>query len=75
MNPDKSNKNYEQDTEIKQLAIGDKVFDAYENKFITLFDIESIVVEQITYTLELTKGNNFIANGLLVKTEKPKWTK
>lgn len=75
MNPDKSNKNYEQDTEIKLLAIGDKVFDAYENKFIALIDIESIVVEQITYTLELTKGNNFIANGLLVKTEKPKWTK
>lgn len=74
INPNKSNNNYEQDTDIKQLAIGDKVFVASENKFINLIDIEKIVDEQITFTLELTTGNNFIANGLLVKTERLKWT-
>jgi Ataxin-1 and HBP1 module (AXH) len=74
LNPNKSNGNYEQDTDIKQLAIGDKVFVASENKFIDLIDLEKILEEQITFTLELTKGVNFIANGLLVKTEKPKWT-
>lgn len=74
LNPNKSNNNYDQDTDVKQLVIGDKVFVASENKFIDLIDIEKIVDEQITFTLELTTGNNFIANGLLVKTERPKWT-
>lgn len=74
LNPNKSNNNYEQDTDIKQLDLGDKVFVASENKFIDLIDIEKIVDEQITFTLELTTGNNFIANGLLVKTERLKWT-
>lgn len=74
LNPNKSNNNYEQDTDIKQLAIGDKVFVVSENKFIALIDIEKIVDEQITFTLQLTTGINFIANGLLVKSERSKWT-
>ncbi|MBF6596612.1 MAG: hypothetical protein ITF98_00075 [Fermentimonas sp.] len=74
LNPTKSNNNYDQDTDVKQLVVGDKIFVASENKFIDVIDIEKIADEQITFTLELTTGNNFIANGLLVKTEKPKWT-
>jgi hypothetical protein len=31
--------------------------------------IEKIEDEQLTYTLNLSIGSNFIANGLLVKTE------
>lgn len=72
LNPTKSNNNYEQDTDIKQLVVGDKIFVASENKFIDLIEIEKIAEEQMTFTLELTTGNNFIANGLLVKTERPK---
>jgi hypothetical protein len=73
LNPTKSNNNYDQDTDVKQLVVGDKIFVASENKFIDVIDIEKIANEQMTFTLELTTGNNFIANGLLVKTEKPKW--
>jgi hypothetical protein len=74
LNPTKSNNNYDQDADVKQLVVGDKIFVATENKFIELIDIEKIADEQMTFTLELTTGNNFIANGLLVKTERPKWT-
>lgn len=74
LNPTKSNNNYDQDTDIKKLIVGDKIFVASENRFIDVIDIEIITDEQMTFTLELTTGNNFIANGLLVKTEKPKWT-
>jgi len=70
VNPTKSNKNYDQDKDVKQLVIGDKVFVVSENKFIYLIVIEKIKKEQITYTLQLTTGDNYIANGLLVKTEK-----
>ncbi|MDO5666166.1 MAG: hypothetical protein Q4G63_13060 [Bacteroidia bacterium] len=73
LNPTKSNNNYDQDTEVKQLVVGDKIFVASENKFIDVIDIEEIEDEQMTFTLELTLRNNFIANGLLVKTESPKW--
>ncbi|MBK6610921.1 MAG: hypothetical protein IPI59_05480 [Sphingobacteriales bacterium] len=73
LNPDKSNKNYHQNTPIKQLVVGDKIFVPAENKFLTLLETENIAPEQLTYTIELISGNNFIANGLLVKTEKPKW--
>lgn len=74
INPTKSNNNYDQDIEVKQLILGDKIFIPAENKFITLIEIENISDEQMTFTIELTTGNNFIANGLLVKTERPKWT-
>lgn len=74
MNPVKSNRNYDQSQEVIQLEVGDNIFDPTENKFIELISIEKIEVEQMTYTIELKTGTNFIANGLLVKTEKPKWT-
>ncbi|MCC5916617.1 MAG: hypothetical protein JJU02_04745 [Cryomorphaceae bacterium] len=74
VNPTKSNKNYDQSTEVVQLKIGDRIFNPTENRFLDLISIEKIKDEQLTYTIELTKGNSFIANGLLVKTEKPKWT-
>jgi hypothetical protein len=34
--------------------------------------IETIKEKQETYTLELSGGDNFVANSLLVKVEKPK---
>ncbi|MEP7265125.1 MAG: Hint domain-containing protein [Bacteroidota bacterium] len=74
INPTKSNNNYDQDTEVKKLIVGDKIFVATENKFIDLIEIEEIEGVQMTFTMKLTTGNNFIANGLLVKTERPKWT-
>lgn len=74
LNPNKSNNNYEQTSEVIQLKIGDRVFIPTENKFIDIISIGTIEEEQLTYTLELTTGDNFIANGLLVKTERPKWT-
>jgi hypothetical protein len=43
-----------------------------ENKFIILVSREQIEGEQLTYTLNLKTGSNFIVNGLLVKTESPK---
>jgi len=36
---------------------------------IALLDIEKIDRKQMTYTLELFENDNFIANGMLVKTE------
>lgn len=72
INPAKSNNHYEQDIEVKQLIVGDKIFIPAENKFINLIEIENIADEQMTFTIELTTRNNFIANGLLVKTEKSK---
>lgn len=73
INPSKSNNNYEQTSEVAQLNIGDSIFIPTENKFIELKFIEIIEEEQLTYTIELTTGDNFIANGLLVKTELSKW--
>jgi hypothetical protein len=74
LNPNKSNNNYEQTSEVIQLKIGDRIFIPTENKLIDIISIEAIEEEQLTYTIELTTGDNFIANGLLVKTERPKWT-
>ena len=72
VNPTKSNYNYEQESEVVQLKVGNKIFVPTENKFIDLIAIEKIEEEQLTYTIELTTNDNFIANGLLVKTERPK---
>jgi hypothetical protein len=74
INPVKSNSNYDQSNEVAQLKIGDRIFMPTENKFIDIISIEKIEKVQLTYTIELTASDNFIANGLLVKTEKPKWT-
>lgn len=72
INPTKSNNNYEQASEVIQLKIGDKIYIPTENKYIDLISIEKIEEEQLTYTIELTSGDNFIANGFLVKMERSK---
>ncbi len=72
VNPDKSNYAYVQEQAVKQLSIGDQVFVPAENKFITLKRIEPITGAQMTYTIASTAGDNFIANGMLVKMEKIK---
>jgi hypothetical protein len=69
INPQKSNSDYKQTEKIKELKIGDKVFLPVENKFVELKSIEKIENKQKTYTIELKNSDNFIANGLLVKTE------
>ena len=40
-----------------------------EDIFSEIIDIENINIQQITYTVELSDNDNFIANGMLVKTE------
>lgn len=72
VNPDKSNSNYHQETKVMQLGAGDKVFIPSGNVYTKLLGIEKVTKEQLTYTLELAGGNSFLANGLLVKTERPK---
>lgn len=66
---EKANKNYFQKTKIEKLQIGDKVFIPEKNTFFKIIDIENIDIRQITYTIELSESDNFIANGMLVKTE------
>ena len=70
LNPDKSNQNYLQEEPVKLLSIGDKIFVPEDNSFLEIIDIYQVQNEQLTYTLEFDNGENFIANGLLVKTEK-----
>jgi hypothetical protein len=74
VNPDKSNYSYLQEKFVTQLSINDNVFVPTINKFIQLKNIEQLAGEQLTYTIEITTGDSFIANGLLVKTETVKWT-
>lgn len=69
INPSKSNLNYIQEKQLEQLNIGDKFMILKENKIINLIAIQKIYDEQLTYTLLLSKSDNFFANGLLVKTE------
>lgn len=72
INPVKSNQNYLQESEIQKLQIGDKVFNPSDKTFVELMELETVDDVLITYTLELKSASNFIANGLLVKTEKLK---
>jgi Hom_end-associated Hint./Nicotine adenine dinucleotide glycohydrolase (NADase). len=65
----KANKYYFQEAEIESLKIGDKIFIPEKNVFSEIIDIENINVKQNTYTIELAESDNFIANGMLVKTE------
>ena len=69
---EKANKNYIQKTKVEKLQIGEMVFVPEKNIFSEIKDIENINTAQITYTIELSEGGNFIANGLLVKTETAK---
>lgn len=70
LNPDKSNQNYLQEEPVKLLSKGDKIFVPEDNSFLEIIDIDQVQKEQLTYTLEFENGESFIANGLLVKTEK-----
>ena len=72
INPTKSNNHYTQDKKVEQLVIGDKIFVPTVRRYIELIAIEKIRQEQMTYSIELSTGDSFIANGLLVKTEKVK---
>lgn len=69
LNPEKSNSNYNQDYPVTQLEIGDKVWWAPEQEWVALTSIADTDAPQSSYTLELENGSNFIANGLMVKTE------
>ena len=66
---DKANKHYLHSTNVEKLQIGDKIFLPEKNIFSEIIDIEIINNQQLTYTLELSENDNFIANGMLVKTE------
>lgn len=70
LNPVKSNQIYLQEETVKLLSVGDKIFVPEDNSFLEIIDINQIQKEQLTYTLEFENGTSFIANGLLVKTEK-----
>ena len=74
INPIKSNDLYEQSEIVQQLKIGDKLFLPIQNKEVILKEIEFVYQEQLTYTIELLESHNFIANGVLVKSEKVKQT-
>ena len=66
---EKANKNYLQSTVVAILNVGDKVFIPKKNIFSEIIEIERNNKRQITYTIELFESDNFIANGMLVKTE------
>ncbi|MDR3002349.1 MAG: hypothetical protein LBU89_13940 [Fibromonadaceae bacterium] len=66
---EKANNNYVQKTKVADLKKGDKIFVPEKNAFSKILDIENISGSQMTYTIDLSKSDNFIANGLLVKTE------
>lgn len=66
---EKANKSYTQKTKIENLKIGDKIFVPAKNIFIEIIEMETIKEQQITYTIELSENDNFIANEMLVKTE------
>jgi len=69
---EKANKNYSQTTKVVNLKVGDKIFIPEKNTYSQIVDIENINARQITYTIELSESDNFIANGMLVKTERVK---
>ena len=69
VNTEKSNGNYLQKTKVESLKVGDKTFIPDKHVFSEIIEIENINERQITYTIELSQNDNFIANGMLVKTE------
>ena len=69
VNAEKANKDYFQKTKVENLKVGDKIFIPEKNSFSEILAIENTNKQQITYTIELAENDNFIANGMLVKTE------
>lgn len=72
LTPKKSNANYNQQSPVMLLEVGDKILAPQANKYIAFRNTVNIDGDYPTYTLELKNGGNFVANGLLVKTESPK---
>lgn len=70
LNPEKSNRDYIHKKPVELLEVNDKVFIPADNVYKTITVIVPVNKLQETYTLELKKGNNFIANGIIAKTEK-----
>lgn len=69
LNPTKSNSDYIQDTPVKQIELNDYIYIPENNGYLQITQINPVTQPQVTYTLEITKGSSFIANGALVKTE------
>lgn len=69
VDPGRSNLNYVHSETISRLSAGISVFIPEANRFAPLIRIEKIRGPQLTYTLQLQGADNFLANGLLVKTE------
>lgn len=66
---DRSNANYLQGSRVQELRPGEQIFIPAEHRFSRLIRVEKINQSSPTFTLELEGADNFIANGLLVKTE------
>jgi hypothetical protein len=71
VNAEKSNENYLHKTAVEKLKVGDSVFMPGENACSKIIGMTDVAGQRITYTLELSENDNFIANGLSVKTETP----
>ncbi len=65
----KANMAYLQQLTVKTINSGSRLFIPSEKRFCSVQRIEKIKGPLPTYTLELAGADNFIANGLLVKTE------
>jgi hypothetical protein len=72
LNPGRSNLYYLHKQEITGLHTGEKIFMPAQQRYATLLRFEKIKGPRLTYTLQLAGADNFIANGLLVKTEQAK---
>ncbi len=72
VNPARSNANYMQGSPVASLRMGSQIFIPAEKRFSAIRRIERIPGSQPAYTIELSHGDSFVANGLLVKTEEVK---
>jgi hypothetical protein len=69
VNAERANTLYHQTAEVAELKTGEKVFMPQYNGFVEMVGLETIPALQMTYTIELSQNDNFIANGMSVKTE------
>ncbi len=67
LNPEKSNRDYEQQEPVQQLSEGDEVLAFGQN--VRLIGVKPVHQQKMTYTLQLKDGDNFVAGGMVVKTE------
>lgn len=72
VNAVKANAYYLQQKNVQILSAGEKLLVPAEKRMLTVQQIVKIKGPLPTYTLELSGADNFIANGLLVKTEEVK---